>query len=94
MLRRLLILTALVATLVFGFAAYAVAANPPGTGQPSQSCEEQPSTPGQSVGASGSAFNPDGVSGSVYADGTESGRPSDTATSQYDTACFQVSSRP
>ena len=38
MLRRLLILTALVATLVFGFAAYAIAANPPGTGQPSQSC--------------------------------------------------------
>jgi hypothetical protein len=94
MLRRILILAAIVGTLVFGFTAFAVAANPPGSGQPSQSCEDTPTTPGQSSSARGSAFNPDGVSGGVYADGTESGRPNDTATSQYDTACFQQSSRP
>ena len=94
MLRRLLILTAVVSALVLGVAAFAVAANPPGAGQPNQSCEEQPLAPGQSSSAQGSAFNPDGVAGGVYADGIESGRPSDTATSQYDTACFQVSSRP
>src|SRR5437899_2805356 len=30
-------------------------------GQPNQSCEDQPTRPGQSASAPGSAFNPDGV---------------------------------
>ena len=33
------------------------------TGQPNQSCEETPNTPGNSATAPGSAFNPDGKAG-------------------------------
>ena len=58
----------------------ALAANPPGKGQPSQSCEEQPSGP--------PGFNTAGFAHAqtVYAnvDGTH-------RVSQYDVACFQLS---
>ena len=58
----------------------ALAANPPGTGQPSQSCEEQPTGP--------PGFDTAGFAHAqtVYAnvDGTH-------RVSQYDVACFQVS---
>ncbi len=60
-------------------------------GQPNQSCQAQPLTPGQSASGPGSAFNTSGVAGTVYA-GTQpqnSGNPN--AVSQYDVACFQVS---
>ena len=74
----------------------ALAANPPGTGQPSQTClsSTAPMEPGQAGSAPGSAFNENGgTAGSVYAG---SGAPSlngnqDKAISQYDVACFQVS---
>jgi len=58
------------------------------TGQPDQSCEDDPFQPGNSVTAPGSAFNPDGVSGSVYA-GEQPGinDKNDHSVSQYDTAC-------
>jgi hypothetical protein len=58
------------------------------TGQPGQSCEDDPFTPGESTNAPGSAFNPDGVSGSVYA-GEQPGinDKNDHSVSQYDTAC-------
>jgi len=67
------------------------------TGQPSQSCQAQPpgSTPGSSASASGSVFNQNGVSGTVYAGnpGTPSlANGSSTAVSQYDVACFQQAS--
>ncbi len=68
--------------------------NPSGTGQPTQSCGMQPSSPGQAALASGSVFNSSGVSGTVYAGnpGTPSlANGSSTAVSQYDVACFQVS---
>jgi hypothetical protein len=56
------------------------AGNPNGTGQPSQSCEEQPTGP--------PGFNPSGFAQaqSVYAnvDGTHQ-------VSQYDVACYQLS---
>ncbi len=69
----------------------AFAASPGTQGQPNQSCQAQPMTPGNSASAPGSAFNTDGKAGTVYA-GTQpqnSGNP--RAVSQYDVACFQVS---
>lgn len=60
-------------------------------GQPNQSCQAESSTPGRAAGAPGSAFNPSGVAGTVYA-GTQpqnSGNPN--SVSQYDVACYQVS---
>jgi hypothetical protein len=87
MLRRILILTAIVSALVFGFAAFALAANPPGNGQPGQTCGSQtaPTTPGggQSTSSPGSPFQ-GGVSDGKY----------NAAESQYDVACFEVSSQP
>jgi len=65
------------------------------TGQPDQSCEDDPFQPGNSVTAPGSAFNPDGVSGSVYA-GEQPGINDKNAhsVSQYDTACARNQSSP
>jgi len=93
---RKLVVTSVVAALsVFGAGA-AHAANPPGTGQPSQSClsSTAPMEPGHASSARGSAFNENGgIAGSVYAG---NGAPSlngntDKVISQYDVACFQVS---
>jgi hypothetical protein len=71
----------------------AFAGNPNGTGQPSQSCGSTtaPNTPGQSVSAPGSAFNPDGQAGSVYAGQQPQNSNNPNSVSQYDVACFQVS---
>jgi hypothetical protein len=83
----------------------AFAVNPPGTGQPSQSCQQQVAEPGKAANAGGSAFNenPGGVAGSVYANGPGTGGPgtttgtghitNPTAVAQYDVACFQVSNQ-
>jgi hypothetical protein len=90
MLRKLAAALSIVVVLALGLVGVAYAANPPGHGQPNQSCEEQPASPGNASGAGGSAFNPDGVAGGVYADGQHS---NPVAVSQYDVACFQVSSR-
>jgi hypothetical protein len=70
----------------------AFAANPPpGTGQPNQSCgsDTAPYTPGNSVSAPGSAFNPGGKAGSVYAGQQAQNSKNLKAVSQYDVACFQ-----
>ena len=58
------------------------------TGQPNQSCETTPNTPGNSAAAPGSAFNPGpGTSGTVYA-GEQPWNSRNTASvSQYDAAC-------
>ncbi len=84
-----------VLALALGAVSTARAANPPGTGQPSQSCQAQPSSPGNASSSPGSAFNlTSGVAGGVYAG--QPGTPSSTngspkAVGQYDVACFQVS---
>lgn len=72
----------------------AVAANPaPGTGpahvtgQPNQSCETTPNTPGNSASAPGSAFNPDGKAGTVYAGEQPQNSKNSASVSQYDVAC-------
>ena len=73
-------------------AAFAAAnPSPTGTGQPSQSCGSStaPNTPGQSVTAPGSAFNPNGVAGTVYAGQQPQNSNNPKSVSQYDVACYQ-----
>jgi hypothetical protein len=80
----------LIASLVMLIPLGAVfAANPPGTGQPGQSCQVSLITPGNSASAPGSAFNPTGVAGSVYAGTQLQNSKNPHSVSQYDVACFQ-----
>jgi hypothetical protein len=82
------------------FAAPGTAHGPPGplsisphaaqTGQPNQDCETLGNQPGNSLDASGSAFNfVDGTAGGVYA-GEQNGinNKNTESASQYDTACL------
>ncbi len=71
--------------------ATAYAANPGTNGQPNQSCQAQPLTPGSSASAPGSAFNTSGHAGTVYAGQQPQNSGNPNAVSQYDVACFQVS---
>jgi len=66
-------------------------ASPALAGQPNQSCEEQPNTPGRSASAPGSAFNPDGIAGTVYAGKQPQNSKNPMSVSQYDVACANVS---
>jgi len=85
--RRPLLATLAASAIVFLPSAAAFADNPPGTGQPGQSCQSlEPNTPGYSASSPGSPFNePDinstngGVGGQHYSE-----------NSQYDVACFQA----
>jgi hypothetical protein len=81
------------AVLLFSAGGNALAANPGTTGQPNQSCEEQPMTPGNSASAPGSAFSPDGTAGTHYAGEQPQNSKNPASVSQYDVACFQVSQR-
>ena len=75
-------------------AAYATGnPSPTGHGQPSQSCgsDTAPTTPGNASSAPGSAFNPDGHAGTVYAGEQPQNSNNPTSVSQYDVACFHVS---
>src|SRR5713101_1949862 len=88
---------AAVAVLLVTGGGFALAANPPGTGQPSQTCLD-PATglkePGHAASARGSAFNENGgIAGGMYAgNGVSATHAGSThAVSQYDVACFQVS---
>lgn len=56
-------------------------------GQPNASCELTPTTPGQSSSAPGSAFNPDGISGTKYAGQQPQNSNNPASVSQYDIAC-------
>ena len=59
--------------------------------QPGQSCQDQPMTPGMSASAPGSAFNTSGMAGTVYAGTQPQNSNNPKSVSQYDVACFQVS---
>jgi hypothetical protein len=82
--------------LVLASAAEALAADPhspsnptgPATGRPTQSCQVTTTTPGNAVNAPGSAFNPTGQAGSVYA-GQQPQNSAKGQAAQYDVACFQ-----
>jgi hypothetical protein len=67
------------------------AANPPGTGQPGQSCQDIEArfgtTPGHSASSPGSPFNEPGINSQNGGTGGQHY----SASSQYDVACFQVS---
>ncbi len=60
-------------------------------GQPNQSCQSQPQTPGNSASAPGSAFNTSGTAGTVYAGQQPQNSSNPKSVSQYDVACYQVS---
>jgi|SRR5215470_6126563 len=79
--------------LALAVSAVAAAANPGTQGQPNQSCGSTaaPTTPGGSTTAQGSAFNPGGQAGSVYAGQQPQNSNNPNSVSQYDVACFQVS---
>jgi hypothetical protein len=80
------------AVLVLALPLSTVFAASPGTmGQPNQSCEEQPSTPGHAANAPGSAFNSDRKAPTVYAGTQPQNSNNPKSVSQYDVACFQVS---
>ena len=84
----LLVLAILMLTVPLGVA---FAANPPGgNGQPNQSCEDAGVTPGHAASAPGSAFNPNGQAGTVYAGEQPQNSNNPHSVSQYDVACFQV----
>jgi len=57
------------------------------TGQPNQDCANFPSTPGNSSAAPGSAFNPGGKAGTVYAGQQPQNQKNTASVSQYDVAC-------
>jgi hypothetical protein len=68
-------------------AALAGPGNPSGTGQPNQSCEVAGTTPGHAASAPGSAFNPDGHAGTMYAGEQPQNSNNPRSVSQYDVAC-------
>lgn len=85
------ILVAIVSAVSLVAIAPAFAANPPGTGQPNQSCQAEPSGPAGLTSTSNGFAT---VAVNVYAGspGTPSAANGDShAVSQYDVACFQVS---
>jgi hypothetical protein len=102
-MRKLHFGIAVLAVFLFVAVGIATAANPGTQGQPGQSCQNPATstTPGNAANAQGSPFNPNGVSGGVYANGPGTGGPgtatgtghitNPTAVSQYDVACFQNS---
>jgi hypothetical protein len=96
--RTLLASCLLAVVMTLGSALSAGATVTPTTGQPgapTNTCgPSNPVTPGNSVNASGSVFNPNGQAGTVYAGnlGTHSlVANSSAAVSQYDTACVRLS---
>jgi hypothetical protein len=59
--------------------------------QPSVECDEFSSTPGYASAAPGSAFNEDGMAGTVYAGEQPQNSNNVHSVSQYDVACEKVS---
>jgi hypothetical protein len=93
MVRKLILVIGASAALSIAAGTAALAGSTGNTGQPNQSCGSQtaPMTPGNAANASGSAFNPNGQAGSVYAGQQPQNSNNPTSASQYDVACFQVS---
>ncbi|HAF11724.1 MAG TPA: hypothetical protein DCK98_16830 [Chloroflexi bacterium] len=85
MIRRIGLTTALTLALLAGVGSIAIA------GQPNQSCQDQPSSPGNAASAPGSAFNPSGTAGRNYAGQQPQNSTNPKSVSQYDVACAQVS---
>ena len=77
--------------LVTPFSTVLAASIPSGAGQPNQSCQAVTASPGMAASAPGSAFNPSGTAGTVYAAQQPQNSQNPLAVSQYDVACYQVS---
>ena len=90
MLRKLLLGMSVSSAIMLAGASAAFANSTGSTGQPNQSCQAQPSTPGNAASAPGSAFNTSGKAGTVYAGTQPQNSKNPTSVSQYDVACFQV----
>jgi hypothetical protein len=103
-MRKLLAIATLAGVLLFSVFVGIASADPTGNqGQPSQDCSAQTSAPGggNSSVSTGSPFQATASSAAVYANGPGTGGPgtatmtghitNQTAVSQYDVACFQVS---
>jgi hypothetical protein len=96
---RKLVMTAICLGVLLGTSTVSALAATPTTGQPgapNHTCGPANTiTPGAAVSAPGSAFNPTGQAGNVYAGnpGTASATHSNStvAVSQYDTACVRLS---
>ncbi len=92
MIRKLILGVTMSTAMVVAGASAALANTTPNTpGQPGQSCQAQPTTPGSSAAAPGSAFNTSGVAGTHYAGNAPQNSTNPNSVSQYDVACFQVS---
>ena len=92
-MKRFITIGVLVAALSIPFTSAAYADDPHSggsTGQPSQSCQSQPSSPGNSSSAPGSPFG-GGTADSHYAGNQPQNSNNPNSVSQYDVACFQVS---
>src|SRR5438046_10267620 len=88
MLRRNTFAITLALGLLLGMGSTALADNPPGTGQPGASCETSGARPGGAASAPGSAFNPTGTAGTVYAGEQPQTATNPTSGRQYDDAGF------
>ncbi len=64
---------------------------PTTTGQPNQNCETLGNQPGNAISAPGSAFNPNGTAGGVYAGNAPQSSVNTASVSQYDVACARPS---
>ncbi len=93
MKKRAALLLVLVVVLSLLLVSTALAADPGTQGQPSQTCGSStaPNAPGNAAAAPGSAFNPNGQAGSVYAGQQPQNSNNANSVSQYDVACFQTS---
>ena len=60
-------------------------------GQPNRDCAAAGVTPGHSASAPGSAFNPSGTAGMVYAGQQPQNSNNPMSVSQYDVACYNLS---
>jgi len=93
-MRKLLTVSAAICSsfVVLASVAHATDPGPPGHGQPNQSCQAQPSTPGggNSANSPGSPFH-GGVADSKYAGSQPQNSKNPQSVAQYDVACFQVS---
>jgi hypothetical protein len=88
------LIAVMAATAAMTAAAPALGANPPGTGQPNQSCEDLQATGPPGITSTTNGFATQAVNVYAGSDGTPSLANGDShAVSQYDVACFQVSSR-
>jgi hypothetical protein len=90
-MKRIIASVATITLLVIAPGSVVLAApNPNGTGQPSQSCQAEPSGP-RGLLSTTDGFATKAVNVYAGAPGTESAEANPHAVSQYDVACYQVS---